>query len=88
MLAVWFSFLPACIAGASVKAAKWAKIIFKAAILFGVAVMFSRLILGKHFLSDVACGAALSLAMIAIFKTLVESNYGKIRKLCFSGSSW
>jgi membrane-associated phospholipid phosphatase len=83
MLTVWLSLLPACILGSGAKAKQWARIIFIIALAFGFTTMFSRMVLGRHFLSDVTCGAAISLACLAAFKSLIEANYERIRTRCF-----
>ncbi|MDR3130038.1 MAG: phosphatase PAP2 family protein [Treponema sp.] len=62
MCAVWFAFWPRFIDCLK----KYTRLILVLAILFGLAVMTSRLVLGRHFLSDVTAGASLSLASFAL----------------------
>ncbi|GHV83194.1 hypothetical protein AGMMS50212_05340 [Spirochaetia bacterium] len=87
MLSVWVSLIPVCIFGAGEKARKWSKIIVVLALLFGFTTMFSRLVLGMHFLSDVTCGAVISLACFVVFKSLIDANYERIRTLSFKAGS-
>ncbi|MDR2842424.1 MAG: phosphatase PAP2 family protein [Spirochaetaceae bacterium] len=82
MFAVWFSLFP-CFLCAEKNAKKYTKIIFALALIFGLTTMSSRLVLGRHFLSDVTMGASLSLFFIALFKIIVDANYIKIKRLVF-----
>jgi membrane-associated phospholipid phosphatase len=62
MCAVWFALWPRFIDGLK----KYTRLIFALALIFGLTVMASRMIYGRHFLSDVTVGAALSLAFFAL----------------------
>ncbi|MDR1148499.1 MAG: phosphatase PAP2 family protein [Spirochaetaceae bacterium] len=62
MCAVWFALWPLFIDGLK----KYTKLIFTLALLFGFATMASRMIYGRHFLSDVTVGAAIALASFAL----------------------
>jgi membrane-associated phospholipid phosphatase len=67
MCAVWFALWPRFID--SLK--KYTGLIFALAILFGLATMVSRMIYGRHFLSDVSAGAFICLASFSLAKCLV-----------------
>ncbi|GMO43266.1 MAG: hypothetical protein Ta2B_23780 [Termitinemataceae bacterium] len=83
MLALWFSLFPSFIFTGREKINLWSKIIFTLGIIFGLATMFSRLVLGKHFLSDVTMGALISLLCFLVFKYIADKNFDKIKTLCF-----
>jgi membrane-associated phospholipid phosphatase len=68
--ALWYNFIDAL--------KKYSPVILAAALLFGFSVMLSRMIYGRHFLSDVTVGAALSLASFALAKSLVTRVFRKI----------
>ncbi|MDR2658512.1 MAG: phosphatase PAP2 family protein [Spirochaetaceae bacterium] len=74
MCAVWFALWPRFIHGLK----KYTRLIFFFALLFGFAVMLSRMIYGRHFLSDVTAGAALSLASFALARTIICNNIEKV----------
>ncbi|MDR2344070.1 MAG: phosphatase PAP2 family protein [Spirochaetaceae bacterium] len=67
MCAIWFALWPCFIDGLK----KYTGLILTAALLFGFAVMASRMICGRHFLSDVTVGAAICTASFALAKKLV-----------------
>ncbi|MDR0408895.1 MAG: phosphatase PAP2 family protein [Spirochaetaceae bacterium] len=67
MCSVWFALWPLFIDGLK----KYTKLIFTFAILFGFATMLSRMIYGRHFLSDVTVGAAIALASFALTKKII-----------------
>jgi membrane-associated phospholipid phosphatase len=67
MCAVWFALWPAFINGLK----KYARLILALALLFGFAAMAARMIYGRHFLSDVTVGAAISLISFALSKKLI-----------------
>jgi membrane-associated phospholipid phosphatase len=67
MCAVWFALWYNFIDGLK----KYAVVILTVALLFGFAVMTARMVYGRHFLSDVTAGAALSLTSFALAKSLV-----------------
>ncbi|MDR2795735.1 MAG: phosphatase PAP2 family protein [Spirochaetaceae bacterium] len=71
MCAVWFAFWPRFIDGLK----KYTGLILALALLFGLTVMVSRMIYGRHFLSDVTVGAALGLASFALAKSLVHKYF-------------
>jgi membrane-associated phospholipid phosphatase len=73
MCAVWFALWPLFIDGLK----KYTHLIFAAALLFGFAVMASRIVYGRHFLSDVTVGAALSLASFAPTYSLVRGYFSR-----------
>jgi membrane-associated phospholipid phosphatase len=83
MLAVWLSLWPRFIEPIK----KYTKLIFTAAILFALATMFSRIVYGRHFLSDVTAGASLSLASMALAVFLCDKYSEKIYKLVFPKSN-
>jgi membrane-associated phospholipid phosphatase len=61
--ALWYNFIDVL--------KKYKAVILAAALLFGFTVMLSRMIYGRHFLSDVIVGASLCLASFALVKNLV-----------------
>jgi membrane-associated phospholipid phosphatase len=79
MLAVWFAFFPRFIQ----ELKKWTPLIFAATIIFGLCAMASRLIAGRHFLSDVTMGASLALAMLALFEFIAKKNYHILENAIF-----
>jgi membrane-associated phospholipid phosphatase len=83
MLAVWLSLWPRFIEPLK----KYTKLIFTVAVLFALTTMFSRIIYGRHFLSDVTMGASLSLALIALAVFIFDKYSEKIYKRAFP-SAW
>jgi membrane-associated phospholipid phosphatase len=75
MLALWFALLPECVVGPGPTAKTWGRRLALLALTFGACTMLSRLLLGMHFLSDVTCGAALSLLSLAAAAALVRAHY-------------
>ncbi|GHU41779.1 PAP2 family phosphoesterase [Spirochaetia bacterium] len=73
MLAVWFALFPHFIPALK----KWTKLILTAAVLFGFATMLSRLMNGKHFLSDVTMGSVLALLSLLLAKLFVDKIFAK-----------
>jgi membrane-associated phospholipid phosphatase len=67
MCAVWFALWPVFIDGLK----KYTRLILALALLFGFATMASRMIYGRHFLSDVTVGAAISLISFGLAKSLL-----------------
>jgi membrane-associated phospholipid phosphatase len=76
MCAVWFALWPRFIDGLK----KYTRLILALALIFGLAVMASRMIYGWHFLSDVTVGAALSLACFAVAMELSGKIISKITR--------
>jgi membrane-associated phospholipid phosphatase len=68
MCAVWFALWPRFVDGLK----RYTRLILTLALVFGLAVMASRMIYGWHFLSDVTAGASLSLACFAAALELSE----------------
>jgi membrane-associated phospholipid phosphatase len=87
LLAVWFALVPECLWGAGARAKTWAHRILGAAALFGAAVMLSRLVLGKHFLSDVLVGAAVALLCVGGFRAALVAVYPKVGTALFRSGS-
>jgi membrane-associated phospholipid phosphatase len=79
MLAVWFAFFPRFIQ----KLKKWTPVIFTITILFGLCAMTSRIVYGRHFLSDVTVGAAIALALLALFRFLAQKYYHILENVIF-----
>ncbi|MDR1362926.1 MAG: phosphatase PAP2 family protein [Spirochaetaceae bacterium] len=73
MCAVWFALWPLFIDCLK----KYTKLIFTLALLFAFTVMVSRMIYGRHFLSDVTAGAALALASFALAKIIICGIFKK-----------
>jgi membrane-associated phospholipid phosphatase len=68
MCAVWLALWPRFIDGLK----QYTRLILALALVFGLAVMASRMIYGRHFLSDVTVGAAISLACFAAATGIAE----------------
>jgi membrane-associated phospholipid phosphatase len=79
MLSVWLSLWTRFIE--SIK--KYTRLIFAIAILFALATMFSRIVYGRHFLSDVSTGAFLSLASMALAVFLFDKYSERIYQRVF-----
>jgi membrane-associated phospholipid phosphatase len=62
MCAVWFAFWSRFIDGLR----KYTRLIFALALSLGLAVMGSRMVYGRHFLSDVVVGAVLALVFFGV----------------------
>ncbi|GMO47124.1 MAG: phosphatase PAP2 family protein [Termitinemataceae bacterium] len=73
MLAIWFALFPCFLfTKETTHKMKCTLIIFSLALIFSLCSMLSRLILGKHFLSDVTAGAFLSLFSVCIFTIFID----------------
>jgi membrane-associated phospholipid phosphatase len=80
MLAVWFSLWPRFIDPLK----RFTKALFAITILFGLATMFSRIVYGRHFLSDVTMGASLSLGAMMLALFLFDKYSDRIYRFIFS----
>jgi len=80
MLALWFALWPRFIE----RLKRFTKPLFAITVLFGLVTMFSRIVYGRHFLSDVTMGASLSLASMALAVFLLDKHSGKIYRFVFS----
>jgi membrane-associated phospholipid phosphatase len=78
MLALWFALFPRFIPLPAKRKRTWTHALFAAALIFALLTMFSRLVYGRHFLSDVTAGALIALAALAFFRILVDKNSGSI----------
>jgi membrane-associated phospholipid phosphatase len=72
MFAFWLAFFPAFIKGCRPHLKAWTYGITACAALFALLTMFSRLILGMHFLSDVVMSAALFLIVLGLVQAFIN----------------
>jgi membrane-associated phospholipid phosphatase len=79
MSAIWFTLWPRFIE--SLK--KYTIVICTLAVIFAFTVMFSRIVYGRHFLSDVTAGASLYLASFIFVKYIIDKNSGKLKRVIF-----
>jgi membrane-associated phospholipid phosphatase len=69
-LALWFALFPRFIPALR----KFTRLIFGLALLFALTTMVSRLVYGRHFLSDVTVGSAIALLCLAIARVSFDRH--------------
>ncbi|MDR0539406.1 MAG: phosphatase PAP2 family protein [Spirochaetaceae bacterium] len=68
---IWWTLLPDCFG----KLKKWKPLVWLVFTVYLGITMWSRIALGRHFLSDVTAGAGITIAVFYVFKILVKKMW-------------
>ena len=79
-LLICLSLFPTYLPGA----ARFKKAVIVVLALYIPCVMVSRIVIGRHFISDVAVGAAIPIAIFFLFRFLAEKYFYLFKKICLN----